>query len=168
MSTTAATVAGGVAQTTLPISGVPGARTLTVSSPATFYTAASNPVPFTVLADATTTAVTSSQNPSTYGQGVSFTAAVSAVVGGTPTGAVQFTVDGNNLGTPVTLDGAGHATSPTTSSLTGGPHSVVAAYTHTGNFADSAATPLTQTVNAAGDDHRGGRPRPTRRPSASR
>ena len=149
VSTTAPTVAGGVAQTTLPIGGAPGARTLTVTSPATYYTAASTAVPFTVQADPTTTAVSSSQNPSTYGQGVSFTAAVSAAVGGTPTGTVQFSVDGTNLGTPAALDGTGHATSPSTSTLTGGGHSVTAAYVHTGNFANSS-NGLTQTVNKAG------------------
>jgi hypothetical protein len=51
---------------------------------------------------ATTTTVSSAANPSAAGQAVTFTATVSGA-GGTPTGAVQFTVDGTDLGAPVAL-----------------------------------------------------------------
>jgi len=108
----------------------------------------------TVNAASTTTAVASSQNPSTFGQSITFTATVAAVApgAGTPTGSVQFAVDAISLGTPVTLDGTGHATSPASSALTAGNHAVTATYTATGgNFSGSNGTLAGgQTVNAAG------------------
>src|SRR5439155_6525947 len=49
-----------------------------------------------------TTTLTSSKNPSNVGDVVTFT----ATVGGTsPTGTVQFSVDGNNMGGPLNLSG---------------------------------------------------------------
>ena len=106
----------------------------------------------TVNSASTTTAVASSQNPSTFGQSISFTATVAVVApgAGTPTGTVQFAVDGGNLGTPVTLDGTGHATSQATSTLASGNHPVTATYSGTGGFSGSSGTLAGgQTVNAA-------------------
>ena len=61
---------------------------------------AANPLP------ATTTTVTSSQNPTTVGDPVTFTATVAPTsVTGTPTGTVQFSVDGTPVGTEQTLVG---------------------------------------------------------------
>jgi hypothetical protein len=74
-------------------------------------------------------------NPSTFGQAVNFTATVTSGAG-TPTGSVQFVVDGANFGTAVALTG-GQATSANTSSLTATNHTVSANYTATGNFANS-------------------------------
>src|SRR5262249_33713389 len=50
--------------------------------------------------------VSSSLPGSTYGQSVSFTVTVSGG-GPTPTGTVQFVVDGTDLGNPITLSGGG-------------------------------------------------------------
>jgi hypothetical protein len=72
----------------------------------------------------TTTAVSSSQNPSAYGQAVSFTA---TVTGNSPTGTVQFNIDGSAFGSPVTLSG-GSATSGSTTTLAVGTHTVTAVY----------------------------------------
>src|SRR5262249_23237713 len=72
---------------------------------------------------ATTTTVSSSATPSVLGQPVTFTATVSTPGTGTPSGTVQFQVDGGNFGSPVTLSG-GKATSPAISTLTTGGHSV--------------------------------------------
>ena len=98
----------------------------------------------------TTTVVTSSLNPSTYGQSVSFTANVSPVSGNiAPTGTVQFKVDGNNFGAPVTLTANGSigtATSGSTATLTAAPHVITAVYSPTGVFTASNGN-LTQTVN---------------------
>jgi len=44
----------------------------------------------------TSTVVGSSLNPSVYGQSVTFTATITGA-GGTPTGTVQFKIDGSNL-----------------------------------------------------------------------
>lgn len=72
----------------------------------------------------TTTTVTSSQNPSTYGQPVTFTATVTAVApgGGTPTGTVTF-YDGTTVLGTATLNSSGQATF-TTSSLFIGTHPI--------------------------------------------
>ncbi|MGB0050159.1 MAG: Ig-like domain repeat protein, partial [Terriglobales bacterium] len=84
----------------------------------------------------TATAVSSSLNPSTYGQAVSFTA---TVTGNSPTGTVQFTVDGSNLGSPVALS-SGSATSVTTSTLAVGTHTVTAMYSGDSNNSFSTGT----------------------------
>jgi hypothetical protein len=86
----------------------------------------------------TTTSVVSSANPSVFGQAVNFTATVSPSVAGsgdTPTGAVQFQIDGSDFGGPVNLTG-GVATSPPTSTLTAGDHTVTAIFSGgTGGYA---------------------------------
>ena len=97
------------------------------------------------------TALASSVNPSAYGQAVTFTATVSASApgSGTPTGTVQFRIDGSNFGTPVTLSG-GSATSSSISSLSVGSHTVTADYSGDANFATSTgALSGGQTVNKA-------------------
>jgi len=95
---------------------------------------------------ATTTTLVSSQNPSNFGQSVTFTATVTGN-GGTPTGNVTFTdqTTSQTLGT-VTLSG-GKASFPT-STLTPGSHNVQATYNGDVNFATSTAS-LTQVVNKA-------------------
>ncbi len=80
--------------------------------------------------------VTSSLNPSAYGQAVSFTA---TVTGASPTGSVQFNIDGGAFGSPVTL-ASGSATSGTTSTLTAGTHTVTAVYSGDTNNAGGTAT----------------------------
>jgi hypothetical protein len=62
------------------------------------------------------------------------------------TGAVQFVVDSVNFGGPVPVNNSGLATSSTTMTLTGGPHTITATYTGGTNFNNSIAS-LTQTVN---------------------
>ena len=101
------------------------------------------------MAPATTTGVTSSLNPSTSGQSVTFTATVSDTSGGVPTGSVEFYDGSTDLGPGSALSGSGtSATSTfTTSTLTAGSHSISAVYTPTGNFAGSSGS-LTQTVNS--------------------
>src|SRR5207253_2011677 len=64
---------------------------------------------FVINTATTSTAVTSSQNPSVVGGSVSFTATVSSA-SGTPGGTVQFVIDGVNFGAPVALS-AGSGTS---------------------------------------------------------
>ena len=83
---------------------------------------------------------------STYGQSVSFTVMVSGG-GPTPTGTVQFVVDGTDFGSPVTLSGGG-ATSPSTTLLGAGSHTVVAQYSGDPNYAANTGN-YTQVVNQA-------------------
>jgi hypothetical protein len=100
---------------------------------------------------AATTTVLSSDHASgaTYGQTVTITAAVSAA-SGTPTGAVQFFVNGTADGTPVTLSG-GTASLPLTG-LAAGSYALTASYTSNAPtvFANSTtAGPLTQAIAPA-------------------
>jgi sugar lactone lactonase YvrE len=98
----------------------------------------------------TTTVLGSSQNPSSYSQSVMITATVAATSGtATPTGTVQFSVDGSSVGSVVTLS-SGTATY-TTSTLAAGTHSITAVYSPgTGSsFTTSSATVLSQTVTRA-------------------
>ena len=73
----------------------------------------------------TTTTLSSSQNPSQYGQPVAFTATVTAQNGGTPTGSVTFYDGTTALGTQPLSNGTAQYS---TSALTGGSHSITAVY----------------------------------------
>src|SRR5207253_4136036 len=107
----------------------------------------------TVTNPATTTQVVSSQNPSTFGQSVMFTATVSSAAG-TPTGSVTFydggascSTPGTALGAAVTLNASGIGGLSTTA-LTGGSHTVLACYTPTGIYNASSGS-VAQQVNQA-------------------
>ena len=93
----------------------------------------------------TTTTVVSSANPSTFGGSVSFTATVTSA-GGTPTGTVQFVIDGVNSGVPVSLSG-GSATSPAITTLSPGQHTITAVYGGDTDFTGSTSPFLIQVVN---------------------
>ncbi|MFN0180245.1 MAG: Ig-like domain-containing protein [Gemmatimonadales bacterium] len=79
-----------------------------------------------VRSSASVTTVTSSVNPTTWGQATNFTASVTKV-GATPTGSLQFRIGGSPKGGPVALDAAGQATL-TVSDLGAGNHAVEAAF----------------------------------------
>jgi autotransporter-associated beta strand protein len=100
------------------------------------------------LAD-TTTIVTSSANPSVFGQPITFTATVTPVppATGTPTGFVTFEDGTTMLGTGTLVNGV--ATFTTTTPLTLGTHSITAIYNGDSTFATSTSVALTQTVNQA-------------------
>ena len=87
----------------------------------------------------TATAVTSSANPSAYGQSVSFTATVTATVG-TPTGTVQFQTNGVNFGSAVTLSGGSASSGTLPAKLVVGNYTVTANYFPSGNFTGSSGT----------------------------
>jgi hypothetical protein len=98
----------------------------------------------------TTTLTTSAPAGSVYGQNVTLTANVGAALNvfGVPTGAVQFVVDGTDLGAPMTLTG-GVATLAT-SLLSAGGHVITATYlSDTSDFGGSAGGPLGETVTPA-------------------
>jgi len=84
----------------------------------------------------TTTALTSSPNPSTVGQAVTFTATVTGA-GGVPTGSVTFTEGATTLASGVAVDGAGRA-SFSTPALAAGSHVVTAAFTGANGWLDSS------------------------------
>lgn len=83
-------------------------------------------------------AVSSSVNPSDFGQTVTFTATLTSTAG-TPAGNVQFKDNGTNLGAAVALNGSGVAT-VTTSALTVGAHVITAEYAGNATFAASSGT----------------------------
>ena len=93
-----------------------------------------------------TTALTSSLDPSVIGQGVTFTATITIPSGGTPTGIVAFLDGTTSLGTG-TLNTSGVATF-TTSTLAAASHAITAQYGGDTNYASSASSALTQVVDA--------------------
>ena len=98
----------------------------------------------------TTTTLTAFPNPSVVGQIVTFNATVSAVPpgSGTPTGSVQFKVDGINMGNAVVLS---NGSAPLIwSSLSVGTHTITAEYSGDAIFTSSTGTLSGgQTVNKA-------------------
>lgn len=88
-------------------------------------------------------ALTSSLNPSYYGNSITFTASVTSA-GGTPTGTVTFYDGATELGAE-TLDSSGVATYAT-STLTIGTHTIKASYGGSAAFDTSSAT-LSQIVD---------------------
>ena len=91
--------------------------------------------------------MSSSVNPSTSGESVTFTATVGAVSPGTgfPTGTVTFLNGTSTLGTGNLSSGM---TSFTTTSLTssGSPYTITANYPGDTNFTTSTSNTVTQTV----------------------
>ena len=65
---------------------------------------------------------------------------------GTPTGTVQFKVDGSNRGSAVTLDDTGSANSNPINNLTVGTHTITATYSGDSSFLTTQATGFKQTV----------------------
>jgi len=108
------------------------------------FAGSTSPVLSQVVNKATSTVtLTSSQNPSTLGESVTFTATVAPEFSGTPKGKVTFK-EGSTVLDAVTLtDGVATFT---TSSLTSGKHKIMAKYGGSTDFAASSAA-LTQTVN---------------------
>ena len=100
----------------------------------------------TVTQASTATTLSSSANPSTFGQSVTFTANVSVVAPGNGplTGSVVFMDGSNVLGTVALNNGTA---SLTTSALAVGNHSLTAVYSGDTNLTGSASVPLTEGVN---------------------
>jgi MBG domain (YGX type)/YDG domain/Bacterial Ig-like domain (group 3)/Invasin, domain 3/Kelch motif len=119
-----------------------GADTLTASA-AGLATGTSSP--FTVGAANTTTSVpTSSGNPSTYGNSVTFTATVSPSAA---TGTIVFKDGSTTLGTG-TLSGGTASYTTTASQLTAGSNSITAVYSGDTNYNTStSSSALSQSVN---------------------
>jgi hypothetical protein len=93
-----------------------------------------------VLPDPTTTVITTNPQQSVWGQPVSFTATVTANApgAGVPTGSVEFTINGTDVGTPVNLNGSGVATISGISNLAPGTYSISGVYSNAdGDFAGS-------------------------------
>ena len=96
----------------------------------------------------TSTLVSSSADPSVFGQQVTFTATVSAVfpAAGTPTGSVTFTEGGTVVAAGVALNASAKATLQTMT-LGFGSHLITATYSGDSTFSASASAPANQAVN---------------------
>ncbi len=124
--------------------------TATYGGDTNFVTSTSAVLGQTVNQSKTTTTLSTSLSPSTYGQSVTFTATVAAVApgSGTPGGTVNF-YDGNTLlgsGTLALSNGSDQATY-TTSALGASSHSITATYQGDANFVTSTSAAVSQTVN---------------------
>jgi len=98
---------------------------------------------------ATTTVVTSNRASANLGQTITFTATVRPVSGtGTPTGTVQFSLDGVNVGAALALNATGRATY-STATLLAGSHNVIAIYSGSAIFAGGSSATFVQLVNKA-------------------
>ncbi|MGW2332007.1 Ig-like domain repeat protein, partial [Streptomyces sp. NPDC001700] len=150
--TATAPVTGGlasVAHTYTATSGSPYTISATYGGDASF-TGSSGTDTHTVNAAATTTAVTSSPDPSVTGQNVTFTATVSAQAPGTgtPTGTVTFTFGDGTTATTAPLSGGIATLTRAYVSAAASPYTITATYNGDTNFTGSSGTD-THTVNAA-------------------
>jgi hypothetical protein len=139
------TLSGGVA--TLTTSALPaGFLTLQAAYQGGGNFLASNSFPYDeTVHENTTTSISSTLNPSIYGQSITFTVQVAPSASGIPTGTVQL----NGFGTKtLTLNGSGVATY-TTSLLVAGNYSVTATYGGDSTYLTSTSSTLPQTVNQA-------------------
>ena len=136
------TISGGAASLSLSSLSV-GAHSITAvySGDANDATSTSTVVTQTVNQVATSVALASSANPSTFGQSVRLAATVTPT---TATGTVLFLDGSTALGT-VTITGGAAALSLTT--LAVGAHSITAIYSGDSNDATSASAVVSQTVN---------------------
>jgi hypothetical protein len=109
--------------------------TAVYSGDTNFNGATSSALPFTVTklpANQLTMTLTSSLNPSTYGDQVIFTVSVTSPVGVMPTGTVTLTDGATNLGTG-TLDATGKTT-VTAAVFDAGSHTITATYSGDENY----------------------------------
>jgi Bacterial Ig-like domain (group 3) len=114
------------------------------NSDANFTGSTSAVLNFVTSKAATSTAVSSSLNPSTHGSAVTFTATVKSSTTGIPTGSATFK-DGTVILATVALTN-GKAVF-TTSALAVGSHAITAVYNGSTSFNPSTSPALTQSVN---------------------
>ena len=143
------TLTAGVATFTSSTLSV-GAHSITAvyNGDTNFTTSTSPTFTQTVNKASTTTALSSSLNPSTFGQSVTFTAVVSVASpgAGLPTGSVNF-LDGATVVGSGTL--SGNTATFTTSALGAGTKSITAVYAGDTNFSTSTSNTVSQIINKA-------------------
>src|SRR5262249_37572427 len=129
--------------TSLPV----GSLTLTgaYSGNAAFAASTSAPFTQTVNVAPTTTTLTASPSPATFGQSVTMTATITPAPTGVSLGAVSFATGSTTLGT-ATPNSSGVATF-STSSLPAGSLTLTAAYSGNASFGASTSAGLALAVN---------------------
>jgi hypothetical protein len=93
----------------------------------------------------TTTLLTSSVNPSSMNQPVTFTATLQLTSSGTPTGTITFYLGSFSLGSVAVTNGSAQFADPGFQQI--GPESITAVYSGDANFSGSTSAPLNQVVN---------------------
>jgi hypothetical protein len=149
VTSTSYSLNGGGSQTyTGPFTvSIPGTYTLVyLSKDVAGNTETAHTKAFTIVKSSTTTKVTSSVNPSTYGRSVAFTVIVTPAGGITPTGTVTVKDGSTILGT-VSLSN-GRATF-VTNALHAGSHTITAVYAGSASETGSTSAALAETVNKA-------------------
>ena len=131
--------------------GIVVATPLLTTAATVFVTATYNGVSQTTSAVitpeyTTSTVVSSSLNPSVYGQAVTFTSLTTSSTAGTLAGDVIFYDGASPLGPSVPISGGG--ASITVTGLTATVHSITASYSGDTNYAVSTSPVLLQTVTA--------------------
>jgi hypothetical protein len=142
-----ATLSGGVATLTTTALPVGSDAMAAVYGGATGYLAGTSAAVTQVVYETTTTALTSSQTPSTYGSSITLTATVKPSISGTPTGSVTFYSGVTPLGT-ATLNSAGTA-SWAIATLAVGSDSLTAVYGGSTTYNSSSSPALIETVAKA-------------------
>src|SRR5206468_4476251 len=125
--------------------------TATYVGDANFTTSTSAAVSQVVNKASTSTSLTSSVNPSVFGQSVTFTATVTVTApgAGTPTGAVNFLDGATNIGTCSLPAAAPFSCTFSTAALSVATHLITATYVGDANFATSTSAAVSQVVNKA-------------------
>jgi hypothetical protein len=135
-------------QATLTVTLAAGTHNLTVNydGNTNFARSVSSPVSESIAKATTTTALTSTPNPSGIGQTVNFVATVTGQYGGAVTGTVTFNQGPNTiLGTAPLVGGTATLS---LSNLGSGPHVVTATYGGDNSSMGSTSSSVTQNVNA--------------------
>jgi autotransporter-associated beta strand protein len=124
----------------------PGGIYGSIGSGATFQDARFTGPGLLAVLSQSTTGVSPSANPATYGDTVTLTASVTGA-GPTPTGTAIFKEGATTLGTQI-LDGTGKATL-STNGFSAGTHSITVAYSGDSSYAPSTSPILALVVNKA-------------------
>jgi uncharacterized repeat protein (TIGR02543 family) len=106
---------------------------------------------FTVTKNNTTTVLTSTPNPSDYGQKITFTAVVT-IASGIPTGRVNFKEGSTKLGNGILSTASPYTAAFITSSLPAGDHPITAEYEGDECSYSSKSSTITQTVHGVSQD----------------
>jgi Bacterial Ig-like domain (group 3) len=122
-----------------------GAHSATFTAPYNTFFEVQTSVTGTGVQAGSFTSLSSTPDPSTFGQAVKFTAVVTPQTSGTPTGSVTFKNGATSLGT-ATLSGG--VASLSTAVLSGGNHTITAVYSGNTNYLSSSGA-VTQTVKPA-------------------
>jgi hypothetical protein len=102
----------------------------------------------TVNKAASTAAVTTSLNPSTYGSNLTLTAAITPAHGGAVTGTITFKDGSTSIGT-ASVSSATNKASLATHVLAGGAHQITVSYGGSADVVASVSPVLTETINKA-------------------